>query len=396
MKRASKAQVLKALLSHPQIIAAKPSVNWFFCQYLRKFNVLDVDGMLILHSHLPPINSKAYSRFINEHLLTNSIGPSHAQIAVTNACPQNCDYCYNKNRSGRVMTMETIKRTIRELKELGVFWFGITGGEPLLNKHLVEIVEEIGDGCAVKLFTTGCRLTAQLAADLKKAGVFSVSVSLDHWDESVHDRARRYEGAYRAALEAIDILRALGGIHVGVSAVLSREMRTRESIERFLEFLESLDVHEAWLSESKPSLEELWKEEHVVTEDERRLLIDLQDGYNKKGKMTVNYLGHFEDAQHFGCSAGHKMVYVDPFGGVSPCVFIPQSFGNVNMKSVKEIYASMKQRFPTEEKCFINRNYPILRKYYQGHTPLTEDETRRMMDEVRFGPLPRFFHLQYR
>ena len=142
-------------------------------------------------------------------------------------------------------------------------------------------------------------------------------------------------------------------------------------------------------------MEEFWTEEHVVTDDERKMLIELQDSYNKKGKMTVNYLGHFEDAQHFGCSAGHKMVYVDPFGEVSPCVFIPQSFGNVNMKSVKEIYASMRQRFPTEEKCFINKNYSLLRKYYQGHTPLTVEETHRMMDEVRFGPLPKFFRLQY-
>ena len=377
------------------MVKAKPSVNWFFCQYLRKFTVLDVDGKLIVHSHLPPINSKAYSRFVKEHLLTKSIGPSHAQIAITNACPQDCAYCYNKNRVGKVMNKETIQRTIRELKEIGVFWFGITGGEPLLNKNIVEIVREIGDDCAVKLFTTGCMLTKQLAADLKNAGLFSVSISLDHWDEGEHDRVRRYKGAFRSALEAIDIFRNLGGIHVSVSAVLSRELRTRDAVERFLEFLRNLEIHEAWLSEAKPVLAEFWKEELVLTEDERRMLIGIQDRYNKEGNMTVNYLGHFEDAQHFGCTAGHKMVYVDPFGEVGPCVFIPQTFGNVKDESVKKIYRRMKQRFPTEESCFINKNYPILKKYYQGHTPLTKEETLRMMEEVRFGPLPKFFRLQY-
>ena len=53
------------------------------------------------------------------------------------------------------MDVGTINNTIKELKELGVFWVGLTGGEPLLNKHLEAIVEKIGEECAVKLFTTG-------------------------------------------------------------------------------------------------------------------------------------------------------------------------------------------------------------------------------------------------
>ena len=173
MNRASTIKVAEAILATPQVVFAKPSVNWFFCKYVRKFKVADVGGNLILHSHLPPLNSKAYTRFVKEHLIVKSAGPSHAQIGITNACPQNCAYCYNKTRSGKVMDKETIKRTIQDLKEIGVFWIGLTGGEPLLNKNIVEIVESIGDNCAVKLFTTGCTLTKQTARDLKNAGLFS-------------------------------------------------------------------------------------------------------------------------------------------------------------------------------------------------------------------------------
>ena len=185
-------KVLKAILSNPRMIMAKPSVNVFFCNYMRKFKVRDIGGNLFLHSHLPPLNSKAHSRFIKEHLLVAAAGPSHAQIGVTNACPQDCEYCYNKNRSGKPLTKETIKKTIRDLKDLGVFWIGLTGGKPLLNKNLAEIVEAIGDDCASKLFTTGCTLTKQRALDLKNAGLISVSISLDHWKEMEHDRIRRY------------------------------------------------------------------------------------------------------------------------------------------------------------------------------------------------------------
>jgi hypothetical protein len=89
--KANSLDIAKAILSTPRVVFAKPSVNWFFCNYLRKFRVQDVGGNLIIHSHLPPMNSKAYSRFVKEHLLSKSTGPSHAQIGITSACPQNCE-----------------------------------------------------------------------------------------------------------------------------------------------------------------------------------------------------------------------------------------------------------------------------------------------------------------
>jgi MoaA/NifB/PqqE/SkfB family radical SAM enzyme len=393
---ASKIKIVKSIISTPQVALAKPSVNWFFCKYLRKFKVAEVGGNLIVHSHLPPLNSKAYGRFVKEHLIVKSAGPSHAQIGITNACPQNCEYCYNKTRSGKVMDTETIKRAIRDLKEIGVFWIGLTGGEPLLNKDIVEIVESIGDDCAAKLFTTGCTLTKQKAHDLKNAGLFSVSISLDHWIEAEHDQIRRYKGAFRTALRAIDTFRSIGGIHVGVSAVLSKEMVKQNMVEEYLGFLQSLGIHEAWLSETKPSAAAYWKKDLVISQEERSMLFHLQDRYNKKGHMTVNYLGHFEDAQHFGCSAGHKMIYIDSFGEVSPCVFIPMTFGNVKEQSVKDIYKEMRALFPTEDNCFINKNYELLQNSTNSQNPLGKEDSKKVMENISFGPLAKYFQLQYR
>jgi sulfatase maturation enzyme AslB (radical SAM superfamily) len=190
-KNNNKKDLIKAILANPQILKTRLSLNWFLLQYLRKFKPIKVGHHLIIHSHLPPINSKAYTRFIDEHLLAKVKGPSHAQIALTNACPQNCSYCYNKDRKGHIMDTATIKRVIQELKEMGVFWLGLTGGEPLLQKDIVEIIESAGDDCAIKLFTTGCTLTKTLALDLMNAGLFSVSVSLDHWKQEEHDKVRR-------------------------------------------------------------------------------------------------------------------------------------------------------------------------------------------------------------
>jgi MoaA/NifB/PqqE/SkfB family radical SAM enzyme len=173
-------------------------------------------------------------------------------------------------------------------------------------------------------------------------------------------------------------------------------MLKREVVEEYLEFLCGLDIHEVWLSEAKPSAAAYQNENLIVTQEERAMLIDLQDRFNKEGGMTINYLGHFEDKQHFGCSAGHKMVYVDAFGEVSPCVFIPMAFGNVKELSVKEIYRKMLERFPTESNCFINKNYKTLQKYMQPDSLIGMEDSLKIMDEIQFGPLPKFFELQYR
>jgi len=394
-KTATFTDILKCLAGNYRMIRVKPSLNLFMLHYMKKFRVINLGGDLIIHSHLPPLNSEAYTRFIDEHLLRKTNGPSHAQIGLTNACPQNCLYCYNKNRRGQTMDTATIIGLIRDLKRMGLLWLGFTGGEPLLNKDIVKISESAGHDVTLKLFTTGCTLTRELAKDLKKAGLRYVSVSLDHWQERQHDERRRYPGAFRTALKAIDIFKETGDIHIGVSAVLSRDMIGNGQVEEFLQFLIDLEIHEAWLSEAKPSIDAYWNEEQVITENERISLCRLQDRYNKEGKITVNYLGHFEGKEHFGCNAGHKMVYIDAFGEVSPCVFTPMTFGNVNEKSIELLFSEMKQNFPSEGCCFINKNYRLFQPYMKDNHIIGREDSLAMMKEVEFGPLARFFQLYY-
>ena len=379
--------------ANPDMLRVNPRILWFLSGYMGKFRIREMGGNLILHSHLPPLNSPAYSRFVKEQLLAGTPGPSHAQIGITNACPQRCEYCYNRNRQGKVMDTEVILKTARELRDMGVVWLGLTGGEPLLNKDIIKIVESVSGDCAVKLFTTGCTLTSEMARQLKQAGLFSVSVSLDHWLEREHDRGRRYEGAFREALKAVDMFLNTGGLHVGVSAVLSREMIENDQVDEYLAFLDGLGVHEAWLSEVKPSLEAFWRDELVINEEHRLRLVRLQDRHNAGGRMTVNYLGHFEGKECFGCNAGNKMVYVDAFGEVSPCVFTPVSFGNVQTDSLAAIVAEMREHFPSEDGCFINKNYRLFQKYSAGRRTLSGEDALRLLEEVHFGDLSKFNRL---
>jgi MoaA/NifB/PqqE/SkfB family radical SAM enzyme len=386
--RASLVSVLMALVSAPRILRARPRAIGFLSRYMRGFRPQKAGGNVIIHSHLPPLNGKAYRRFVDEHLVNGSEGPSHAQVAVTEKCPQRCAYCYNRGRAGTAMDAPTLRRVVRELRELGVFWLGFTGGEPLLNRDLVGLTESASRDCAVKLFTTGCGLSAGLAAELRDAGLFSVSVSLDHWTEAGHDAARGYPGAFRAAMRALELFQAAGSIQVGVSAVLSEELYRPEAAETFLRFLEGLGIDEAWLSEAKPSTPAYWSNDRRITDEERERLEALQDRYNRRRGMTVNYLAHFEAESRFGCNAGRKMVYVDAFGEVGPCVFAPLSFGNVRQAPLADICRDMASRFKPSGRCFMNENYRLFRGAENEGLPLSRERSISLLTNARFGPPP--------
>lgn len=383
----------KVLAANPDMLRVKPAASMFMARYMGRFPVRRFGDNLILHSHLPSLTSKAYARFVSHHLVARKQGPSHAQIGITDRCPQNCEYCYNKGRMGTAMDTPTILAVIDDLRESGVAWLGLTGGEPLLNPDIVDIVAYAARDMAVKLFTTGVGITPSLAAELAKAGLFSVAVSLDHWEAELHDACRRYPGAFDAALEAISVFKQVPGLHVSVSSVISRAMIHNGDVDRLIAFLESLGIDEAWLSEVKPSGDDLMVDSLVITDDERRQLVQLQDDHNRTlletgaaDGMTINYLGHFEGAENFGCNAGSKMVYVDAHGEVSPCVFLPMTFGNVRERPLLEILAEMTSRCPGGSCCFINKNHGLLGRLGSAGTILDRERTLRVMEQAQFGP----------
>ena len=179
---------LRVVTANPGMLLVRPRASLFMARYMRQFPTRQFGDNLILHSHLPPLTSNAYSRFVPHHLVQRKPGPSHAQIGLTNACPQNCEYCYNKQRTGTPMDTPTILRAVDDLRDAGVCWLGLTGGEPLLNRDIVDIAAHASPDMAVKLFTTGVGLSQSLARDLAAAGVFSVCVSLDHWEAGASQR----------------------------------------------------------------------------------------------------------------------------------------------------------------------------------------------------------------
>jgi len=115
------------------------------------------------------------------------------RISVTPECNLKCFYCHreghNSNGNKILMTPEEIGEITRTSLDFGVRKIKISGGEPLLRKDIVQIVENIKDERIKDIsLTTNGMLLEKYAEGLKNAGLNRVNVSLDTLDPELYTK----------------------------------------------------------------------------------------------------------------------------------------------------------------------------------------------------------------
>lgn len=119
----------------------------------------------------------------------------YLRISVTDRCDERCLYCMPEGYRGWCqrpdhMTGDEIVRAVDSATRLGFRKFRLTGGEPLIRKDIVDIARRLWDLPGVQtlgISTNGTHL-ADMARDLKAAGVRSVNISLDALDAACYRR----------------------------------------------------------------------------------------------------------------------------------------------------------------------------------------------------------------
>jgi len=180
------------------------------------------------------------------------------RISVTDRCNFRCVYCMPKEVFGRdyqflpraqLLDYEEIARLARAFVANGVRKIRITGGEPLVRKHVERLVEMLAPlGVDLTLTTNGTLLPqqAQLLAD---AGLSRVTVSLDSLDDATFRAMNDMGVPVQRVLDGIDAA-AAAGLPVKVNAVikrglnddgivdLARHFRGSGHVLRFIEFMD--------------------------------------------------------------------------------------------------------------------------------------------------------------
>ena len=204
-------------------------------------------------------------------LLSDRLGrPLHdLRISVTDRCNFRCSYCMPKEVFDRdyrflpqssLLSFEEITRAASLFVAHGVTKLRLTGGEPLLRKHLEVLVAQLavlrtpgGQALDITLTTNGSVLERKAAA-LQGAGLKRVTVSLDALDDAIFRRMndvdfpvadvlRGIEAAQRAGLAPIKINMVVKrGTNDDQIVPLARHVREHCGPGVVLRFIEYMDV----------------------------------------------------------------------------------------------------------------------------------------------------------
>ena len=159
------------------------------------------------------------------------------RISVTDRCNFRCTYCmprevFDKNYAflpqSSLLSFEEIARTTKLFVAHGVRKLRLTGGEPLLRKHLEVLVGMLAelrtpDGAALDLtLTTNGSVLARKAQALKDAGLQRITVSLDALDDAIFKRMNDADFPVGDVLAGIDAALRVGLAPIKVNMVVKR------------------------------------------------------------------------------------------------------------------------------------------------------------------------------
>ncbi|MDH4317341.1 MAG: GTP 3',8-cyclase MoaA [Desulfobulbaceae bacterium] len=166
---------------------------------------------------------------------------SYLRLSVTDRCNLRCSYCDSgkdrgnnpvKLEHGDLLAYEEILRVVGVAAGMGISKIRLTGGEPLVRKNFLSFVERLAalDGVEDIRLTTNGVLFERYAAELLRAGIRKVNISLDSLKPERFARITSVDCFHRVR-GAIDTALRLGFASVKLNMVVMRGINDDELLD---------------------------------------------------------------------------------------------------------------------------------------------------------------------
>lgn len=159
---------------------------------------------------------------------------TYVRLSVTDRCDLRCIYCMAEDMTflprSEVLSIEELVLLGKTLCELGVTKLRITGGEPLIRKGIIELVQQLGKLPLEELcLTTNGTHLAQQAQALKDAGVDRINISLDTLNPERFKQLTRF-GDIDQVFAGIKAAQAAGFQHTKLNCVALKHYNADEAV----------------------------------------------------------------------------------------------------------------------------------------------------------------------
>jgi len=267
-------------------------------------------------------------------------------------CNQKCIFCYasgqHLSKTDELSTQEW-KNAIDKLKKAGVPMVTFTGGEPTMRKDLCELID-YSKWFVTRLNTNGVLLSKDLCADLAKASLDSVQITLYSSDEATHNLlvgSEHFNDTVNGIKNAIE-----AGLDVSINTPLCKQNSDYIST---LKFVNSLGVRFVTISglictgtaENNHSVYDLSSEElyKIVKEAKEFCNVnEMEIDFTSPGLIQAELLDAI-DMNVPMCGACLSNMAIAPDGTVIPCqswLSKDSGLGNILSDSFKAIWKNPK------------------------------------------------------
>jgi cyclic pyranopterin phosphate synthase len=195
------------------------------------------------------------------------------RISVTDRCNLRCQYCMPETDYAwlpreTLLSFEEIASLTAAFTTLGVDRVRITGGEPLLRRDLPALVGQLAAIPAVGdlALTTNGVLLADRAADLRRAGLHRITVSLDTLDHVRFARLTRFD-EHAAVLAGIDAAARAGFDSLKIDTVVMRGTNEDELVD-LIEYGKTVGAEVRFIEYMDVGGATRWRREAVVSQQE--------------------------------------------------------------------------------------------------------------------------------
>jgi MoaA/NifB/PqqE/SkfB family radical SAM enzyme len=319
--------------------------------------------------------NEAYMGQQERNLRAKELGtniPSLIVISPTMRCNMDCTGCYagRYSKEGEIDTA-TLDRIITEGKELGIYFYVISGGEPFLREDLLEIAEKHSDAVFM-VYTNGTLIDEHLARRLAELGNMSPAISIEGMETETD--ARRGPGTFKAVMAAMDHLLEAGAVF-GFSATYTRNNVDALIDEAFIDLMIEKGAMYGWFFMFIP----------VGKDDDMNLMCtpSQRDAMrrhvlNLRKTKPIFVVDFWNDGPMVeGCMAGGRSyLHINAQGDIEPCVFVHFAVDNIKDTTLKEalkspFFMDIKAKMPLNENhlrpCMIVDNPHILRDIVSRH-----------------------------
>jgi len=285
----------------------------------------------------------------------------HTNLQITYSCNfkcQICDFWRDESRAKRDLTATDARVIADKLNRISPQIVSIGGGEPLLNREVVDIVETMARHHFPVMICNGWFITPNSARDLWRAGMNEISVSVDYADSQQHDRQRSHDGAFERAIDALRILHETRiHRHQRVNMITVIMDDNLGDVEPLIQICERLGI--TYLVTLYSDMRGK-KAGRKVPVDVSARLLRLKERY-KHFVALRGYLARFTEGVRDGgvgpCSTGKQLCNIDTNGNVSLCIDrVHESVGNLLTENMETIERRLlaKHRSNTCKDCWTS------------------------------------------